>query len=61
MEIGDYVRFNNNEGDLEETLWEVVGFEVRGGFDFVKIKHPDSDVGGVFSFLKEDVVEVVCK
>ena len=61
MQVGDYVKFNNNEGDLEETLWEVVGFEERGGFTFVKIKHPHPDVGGVFSFLKEDVVEVICK
>ena len=57
MQIGDYVRFNNNEGDLEETLWEVVGFEERGGHTFVRIRHPE--VGGIFSFLKQDVVEVI--
>jgi hypothetical protein len=28
---------------------------VRGGFEFVRIKHPE--VGGIFSFLKADVVE----
>ena len=55
MKIGDYVRFRNNEDEIDETLWEVVGFEVRGGFEFVRIKHPE--VGGTFSFLKADVVE----
>ena len=55
MKIGDYVRFNNNEGELEETLWEVVGFEVRGGQDFVRVKHPE--VGGVFSFHAKHIVE----
>ena len=59
MKIGDYVRFNNNEGELEETLWEVVGFSTGGGFDWVNIKHPT--IGGVFTFLKDDVVEVICK
>ena len=59
MQVGDYVKFNNNEGDLEETLWLVVGFEERGGLDFVLIKHPT--IGGRYSFPKDDVVEVICK
>ena len=58
MRIGDYVKFNNNEGDLEETLWEIVGFEERGGRAFVLIKHPT--VGGRYSFPKDEVVEVIC-
>jgi hypothetical protein len=57
MQVGDYVKFNNNEGDLEETLWEVVGFEERGGCVFVLIKHPT--IGGRYSFPKNDVVEVI--
>ena len=57
MRIGDYVKFNNNEGDLEETLWEIVGFEERGGHVFVLIKHPT--IGGRYSFPKNDVVEVL--
>ena len=59
MKIGDLVRFRNNNDEVGETLWEIVGFSTGGGFDFVRIKHPD--IGGVFSFSKEDVVEVVCK
>jgi hypothetical protein len=55
MQIGDLVKVRDNYGDIGETLWEVVGFEVRGGFEFVRIKHPE--VGGIFSFLKADVVE----
>ena len=57
MEIGDYVKFNNNEGDLEETLWEIVGFEERGGRAFVLIKHPT--IGGRYSFPKDEVGEVI--
>ena len=59
MKIGDYVKFNNNEGDLEETLWEIVGFEERGGRAFVLIKHPT--IGGRYSFPKDEVVEVICE
>ena len=59
MQVGDYVRFRNNDDEIDETLWEVVGFFTGGGFEFVRIKHPD--IGGVFSFFKENVVEVVCK
>ena len=59
MKIGDYVKFSNNEGEIEETLWEVVGFEQRGKKIFVLIKHPT--VGGRFSFPKDQVVEVLCK
>jgi len=55
MQIGDYVRFRNNEDEIDETLWEVVGFEVRGGFDWIRIKHPE--IGGIFTFLKANVVE----
>ena len=40
MRVGDYVKFNNNEGDLDETLWKVVGFEERGGRSFFLINHP---------------------
>ena len=59
MQVGDYVKFNNNEGDLEETLWLVVGFEERCGRAFVFIKHPT--IGGRYSFPKDEVVGVICK
>ncbi len=57
MKIGDHVRFNDNKGEPIETLWKIVGFEVRGDKEFVLIQSPN--VGGVFSFLKQDVVEVI--
>ena len=55
MRVGDLVKFRNNDDEIDDTLWEVVGFEVRGGFDFVRVKHPE--VGGIFSFFKKNVVE----
>ena len=55
MQIGDLVKVRDNYGEVDETLWEIVGFEVRGGFDFVRVKHPE--VGGIFSFFKKNVVE----
>ena len=55
MQIGDLVKVRDNYGDIGETLWEVVGFEVRGGQDFVRVKHPE--VGGVFSFHAKHIVE----
>ena len=55
MNIGDLVRFRNNEDEIGETLWEIVGFFTGNGFDWVRIKHPT--IGGIFTFLKDDIVE----
>jgi hypothetical protein len=55
MQVGDLVKVRDNYGDIGETLWEVVGFEVRGGQDFVRVKHPE--VGGIFSFHAKHIVE----
>ena len=59
MKIGDYVRFRNNEDEIDETLWEIVGFFTGNSFDWVRIKHPT--IGGIFTFLKDDIVEDECK
>ena len=57
MKIGDYVRFSRLGDEIVEDLWEVIGFEERGGRTFVLIKHPT--IGGRYSFPKDEVVEVI--
>ena len=59
MKIGDYVRFSRLGDEIVEDLWEVIGFEERGGRAFVLIKHPT--IGGRYSFPKDEVVEIICK
>ena len=55
IKIGDLIKLRNNDEEIDETLWEVLGFETKGGVDFITLMHPE--VGGTFSFRKDSVVE----
>lgn len=63
MKIGDKIKFKAfceytwQKTEVDDTVWEIVGFEEKDTFEFVKVVHPN--VGGVFSFYKEDVAEVL--
>ena len=59
MKIGDKVKLKNNDGSTDQKLWKVLDFYKVCGVDFVKLKHPT--IGGIFSFPKNIVVEVICE
>ncbi len=58
MCVGDLVKVHNKNFDDEvrDVLWEIIDFETRAGQEFVILKHPD--IGGLFSFHKEIVLEI---
>jgi hypothetical protein len=59
MKTGNIVKLKKADGDIDETLWEIVGFKDVLGVTFVLLKHPE--LGGTFSFHKQSIVEIVCK